>query len=59
MPAGGWQQPQIPPVVQPGYPSAIPSGQPFQQQQQPQRVVVVVNAPNFGKNFILYVFMDI
>jgi len=52
MSAGGWQQPQIPPVVQPGYPSAIPPGQPFQQQQQPQRVVVVVNAPNFGPNSI-------
>ena len=49
--AGGWQYPQQPSATQPGYPSTVPPGQPFQQ-QQPQRVVVVVNAPNFGKTLL-------
>ena len=47
---GAWQHPPISPPVQPGYPAALPPVTAYQQQQQPQRVVVVVNAPNFGKN---------
>ena len=47
---GAWQHPPISPPVQSGYPAALPPGTAYQQQQQPQRVVVVVNAPNFGKN---------
>ena len=43
--AGAWQHPPITPSTQPGMPPH-PQG-PYQ--QQPQRVVVVVNAPNFGK----------
>ena len=40
---GAWQHPVITPPTQPRYQSA-PG--PY---QQPQQVVVVVNAPNFGK----------
>lgn len=49
---GAWQHPTISPPGQPGYPTAAPPGPAFPQQQQPQRVVVVVNAPNFGPNSI-------
>ena len=47
---GAWQHPPI----TPGYPQSSTPGQPGYQpflgaHQQPQQVVVVVNAPNFGK----------
>ena len=44
---GAWQHPAVSPPLQPGMYAAQPAPGPYQ--QQPQRVVVVVNAPNFGK----------
>jgi hypothetical protein len=45
---GAWQHPTVAPPTQPGY---QPAPGPY---QQPQRVVVVVNAPNFGKKMYSY-----
>ena len=45
---GAWQHPTVAPPTQPAY---QPAPGPY---QQPQRVVVVVNAPNFGKRMYLH-----